>query len=91
MPPITAALRKDLKARAHHLKPVVQIGQKGLTETVSAAVDKALQDHELIKIKFIDHKEEKKELSAKIADATCSEIVGFIGNIVILYRQNEDE
>lgn len=91
MTPITAALRKDLKARAHHIKPVVQIGQKGLTGTLVAAVDKALEDHELIKIKFIEYKEEKNEISSKLSEETHSEIVDFIGNVVIFYRQNEEE
>ncbi len=79
--------RKKLKSAAHHLKPLVQIGQKGLTDTLMKAVEKALVDHELIKIKFGDFKEEKRELSIEIANELRAEIVSTIGNVVILYRK----
>ncbi len=89
MSKLTASQRKKLKSDAHHLNPLVIIGQKGLTKTLIASVEDALKAHELIKIKFNDFKEEKKELSGKIAGETGSEIIGIIGNIVILYRKNE--
>ncbi len=88
---LTIDQRKKLKSAAHHLKPVVQVGRKGMTETLISAVDSALLDHELIKIKFIDYKEERKELSIRIANETGSEIVGIIGNIVIMFRQKEEK
>ncbi len=80
--------RRKLKSLAHHLKPVVQVGQKGLTETLIKAVDKALSDHELIKVKFIDFKDEKRDLASDISTATGSVLVDMIGNMVILYREN---
>jgi RNA-binding protein len=82
--------RKHLRAQAHHLKPVVIVGAKGLTEQLIGSVDTALTDHELIKVKFGEFKEEKKEFSARIAQMTQSELVGLIGNIAIFYRQNSD-
>ncbi len=51
--------RDYLSRKAHGLQPVVQIGKAGLTEPVAAAVDKALEDHELIKVKFVNSKDEK--------------------------------
>ena len=89
MSKLTASQRKKLKSDAHHLNPLVIVGQKGLSKTLIASVEDALKAHELIKIKFNDFKEEKEELSNKIADETGSEIVSIIGNIVILYRKNE--
>ncbi len=80
--------RKYLRAQAHHLKPLVMIGAKGVTETLLGSLDLALKDHELIKVKFGEFKDAKKEISAEIAAATKSELVGLIGNIAILYRQN---
>ena len=62
--------KRKLKSLAHHLKPVVLIGQKGITESLIKAVDKALSDHELIKVKFIDLKDEKRELTEKIVENT---------------------
>jgi RNA-binding protein len=80
--------KKYLRAQAHHLKPLVMVGARGLTNQVIASVDAALQDHELIKVKFGDFKEEKKEISEKIARATRSEFLGIIGHIAIFYRQH---
>ena len=91
MASITGAERKKLKSAAHHLKPVVQIGQKGLTDTLIKAVDDALESHELIKIKFMEYKEDKKQLSYRIAADTSSEVVVIIGNTVILFRENRDK
>lgn len=90
MEPLKGSQRKYLRAQAHHLKPLVMVGAKGVTEQLLGSVDLALKDHELIKIKFIEFKEAKKEISAEIALATHSELVGLIGNIAILYRQHPD-
>jgi RNA-binding protein len=91
MEALTYAVRKKLKAQAHHLKPVVMIGQKGLTDSLIKTIDKALVDHELIKIKFIDYKDEKKELTNEIGEKTNAAIIGLIGNILILYKENPDK
>jgi len=80
--------RKYLRSKAHHLKPLVIIGRNGINKQVIGSVDLALKDHELIKVKFGEFKEAKKEISAEIAQATKSELIGIIGNIAIFYRQN---
>ncbi|MDD4092712.1 MAG: ribosome assembly RNA-binding protein YhbY [Smithellaceae bacterium] len=90
MEPLKGSQRKYLRAQAHHLKPLVMVGAKGVTEQLLGSVDLALKDHELIKVKFGEFKEAKKEISAEIAQATKSELVGLIGNIAILYRQHHD-
>ncbi len=56
---LTNSQKRELKSLAHHLKPVVQIGQKGISENLLKAINQALDDHELIKIKFIDFKDQK--------------------------------
>ena len=86
MEPLKGSQRKYLRAQAHHLTPLVMIGAKGVTEQVLGSVHQALTDHELIKVKFGEFKEAKKEISAEIAQATKSELVGLIGNIAIFYR-----
>lgn len=82
--------KKYLKGLAHSYKPVVHIGQKGLSESLSAALEEALESHELIKIKFIDckEKEQKKELITQLEAATKCEFIGMTGHIAILFRQN---
>ena len=90
MEPLKGSQRKYLRSQAHHLKPLVLIGAKGVTEQLLGSVDLALNDHELIKVKFGEFKETKKEISQEIAKATKSELVGLIGNIAILDRQHPE-
>lgn len=91
MEQLTKEQVKKLKKIAHHLKPLVQIGQKGITDTLISAVNQALEDHELIKIKFIDHKDEKKEVIAEIVKQTKSLLVTIIGNVAIVYKESSNE
>src|SRR5262245_33925097 len=80
--------RRHLRALAHHLKPVVQVRKQGLIENLITTVSQALDAHELIKIKFVDLKSQRRELSYEIARQTQSEVAGLVGNIAILYRQH---
>ena len=84
--------KKYLKGLAHGMKPLVFVGQNGLSPTITKAVDESLEKHELIKVKFIDFKEkgQKKEIAGTIEKETASELVGMIGNIAIFYRQQKD-
>ncbi len=84
--------RKYLRGLAHSLKPVVSIGQKGITDAVIRSIDEALDAHELIKLKFIDfkEKEQKKELIEHIELKNKCEIAGSIGHTVILFRQHKN-
>ncbi len=87
---LSSKQRRKLRALAHELDPVARLGKDGLTEPVIQAVKKALDDHELIKVKFVEHKEEREAIAEDLAKATDSQQAGMIGNIVILYRQNPD-
>ena len=84
--------KKYLKGLGHGMKPLVFIGQKGLSPAVIKAVDEALEKHELIKAKFIDFKEkdQKEEIAGTIEKETASELVGMVGHIAIFYRQQKD-
>ena len=84
--------KKYLKGLVHGMKPLVFVGQKGLSSTVTKAVDESLEKHELIKVKFINFKEKgpKKEMVGFIQKETRSELVGIIGHIAIFYRQQRD-
>ena len=84
-------LKTTLKKRAHSLKPVVMIGQKGLTESVIQEIDVSLLAHELIKVKISGQdKEAKVDTVDKILAATNAHKIQLIGNILVIYRQNED-
>ena len=91
MKTLSGSIRTYLRGQAHHLKPVVMIGQQGVTESVIEAVNQSLDAHELIKIRFNSFKEQKKTLAADIGEQTRSELLGVIGNIAIYYRQQPDK
>jgi RNA-binding protein len=84
--------KKYLKGLAHRLKPVVLIGQNGLTDSVVGSALNALEKHELIKVKFIEHKHknQKKSIAESIGDQTQSEMVGIIGHTAIFYKPHPD-
>lgn len=80
-----------LIADAHHLKPVVMIGYKGLTSNVIAETDQALNTHELIKVKVsVDDKEERRAMMNELCSALNAEPLNLIGNIAIIYRKKAD-
>jgi len=80
--------KKSLKAKCHHLDTVVRLGSNGLTEAVHAEIDLALNSHELIKIKLVGDKEERKELANIIAEWHEAEIINQIGHQLCIYRKN---
>lgn len=90
MEKLKGSQRKWLRGMAHSLRPVVQIGKQGLSESVLGEIEAALSDHELIKVQAAASKEEKQEIGRRIEEATGAEVVGLIGHILILFRQNED-
>ena len=78
-----------LRAKAHYLKSVVLIGEKGLTENVMLEIDLALASHELIKVKASSlPKENKQAFADDITKSTKSSLIQMIGNIFVLYRKN---
>ena len=87
---LTNPQRKYLRGQAHHLDPAVMVGKQGVTDALIVAVNASLAAHELIKIRFIEFKERRKELTAEIAARTGSEVAGIIGHVAILYRQHPE-
>ena len=82
-------MRQQLKAKAHSLKPVVMLGNQGLTDAVSLEINRALNDHELIKVKIATHDRElRNQLFATITESLGAELVQAIGHIGVLYRKN---
>lgn len=82
----------ELKARAHHLNPVVMIGQKGLTESVIQETDTALRAHELIKVRVLgDDREERTAIYQELAAAVDAHPVQHIGKLLVLYRERRED
>lgn len=84
-----AQLRR-LKSMGQALNPVVHVGKAGLTPEVVACTLQALADHELIKVRFEAHKQEKKSLSPELAARTGSHVIQRVGNVLVLFRRNAD-
>ena len=88
---LSGVQRSFLLKKAHDLNPVVMIGKNGLTDPVFSAIEKGLEDHELIKLKFIGFKVDRRELSLSITEKTNSILIKIIGNIAYFYKQSMDE
>jgi RNA-binding protein len=88
---LTNAQLRKLKALAQHLEPIVRVGKSGVSEAFLQSLDEALANHELVKVKFADFKEEKKTLAPLIAQKSSSVLVTRLGNVVVLYREHPDQ
>jgi len=84
--------RRKLRALGHHLAVVVQVGQEGVTGGVIAAVEQALWDHELVKVKVaLAGREGRRAAVEDLARATGSEVAQVLGRTALLYKPNPDE
>ncbi|KQB55119.1 RNA-binding protein [Pseudomonas endophytica] len=87
--PLTQEQKKQYKSIGHHLKPVLTVADNGLTEGVLAELERALGDHELIKIKVnILDRESRLETIAELCKAGKADLVQVIGKMALLYRKN---
>jgi RNA-binding protein len=81
--------RRHLKGLAHPLKPVILMGNAGLTPAVVAETDRALTDHELIKVRLPGAERGERDAAlANLAERTSSALVTRIGHVAVLYRPN---
>lgn len=95
---LTSKQRRFLKGKAHPLKPVVLLGQHGLTDAVIKEADRALDDHELIKVRLGDlagpdekESDARKAAAETLATRTRSDVVGLVGKLVILFRPEPEQ
>jgi len=84
--------RKALKAKAHHLKPVIRVGQKGLSDNLLNETSQALDIHALIKVHVAhDDRDTRSQYMQELAGKSKAEIVSQIGKMCILYRRPTDD
>ena len=89
---LTNAERKELKARAHSLNPVVMVGAAGLTPPVLQEIDRSLGSHELIKVHLAGADRKSRESAAEdIAEALSCAVVQIIGHMLVLFRPTPEE
>lgn len=89
MTELSSKQRKLLEKYAHPLPALVQIGGAGVSEAQTAHIARCLADHELIKVKFNEFKDDKRPLAEQLAAQTDATLVRIIGNVAILYRPAE--
>ena len=86
---LTQEQKKQFKSIGHHLKPIVTIADNGLTENVLAELDRALNDHELIKIQLrLGEREDRKAIVDELRQKSSCILVQSIGKVALVYRKN---
>lgn len=92
MKELTPSERRGLKAQAHHLRPVIMIGEAGLTPPVLKEIDIALKSHELIKIRVLgDDRDRRKGLAGDICTALDASPVQQIGKMLVIFRPRPEQ
>lgn len=84
--PLTNAQIRKFKAAAQLMEPMLKVGKAGLSDGFIRTVSEALEQHELVKIKFAEFKEQKKELAPLLAEKTGSHLVMRVGNVMVLHK-----
>jgi RNA-binding protein len=91
MDQLTNAQIRELKAKAQRMKATLKIGKEGLSPQFLAALDELLSHHALVKVKFDEFKEQKKELTPQLAEESRSHLITRVGNVVVLCRPKAKE
>jgi RNA-binding protein len=90
--PLTSTQKRYLRGLAHTLKPVIMVGNKGISDALLAEFSIALDDHELVKVKLAgDDREERAAQVGKLGEAGHAELVQSIGKVACFYRRNADK
>ena len=82
---------RQLKAQAQKLDAVLKVGKQGLSDEFLKSVDEVLKHHELIKVKFVEFKTERKQLAPMLAEKTASHLIQLVGHVAVLYRAKPSE
>ena len=91
MTTLTGKQRAELRAEAHHLEPLVHVGQHGMSATLIQTLDDALRTHELVKVQLTRSVDVKpRDAAQTLGEATGSAVVQVIGRTATLYRENPE-
>jgi len=89
---LSESQKKYLRGLGHGLKPVVMVGDSGLTESVRAEFERSLEHHELIKVRVkVGDRDERDRVIASLCDSASAQLVQRIGNVALLYRENPEK
>lgn len=90
--PLSGKEKRALRARAHHLNPVVSVGAAGASEALLAELEQALTDHELVKVRIAaDDRDDRRQLIETLCERTGAELVQRIGHTATIYRKRPED
>src|SRR5690625_3366803 len=88
---LTGKQKRYLRAQAHHLKPIFQVGKDGVNQNMIYQINEALEKRELIKITILQNcTDDKQTVAAELTEGTISELVQIIGGMIVLYKESEE-
>ena len=90
MPVIDSKFKRKLRAIGQGLKPVVTVASNGLTDPVIAEINRALDDHELIKIKIAGDRNDRVDVELVLSDFEATDVVQALGNTLLVYRPSKE-
>ncbi|MFK7896982.1 MAG: ribosome assembly RNA-binding protein YhbY [Myxococcota bacterium] len=87
---VTGAQKRHLRGLAHKIRPIVFVGEGGISASVAGALDDALTAHELVKVR-LRQPNDKKSAAQSLSEATGAALCGVVGHTVVLYRPHPEE
>lgn len=88
---LTGNQKRFLRSKAHHLKPIFQVGKDGVNENMIIQINEALEKRELLKVSILQNCLESKEtVTEKLAEGTSAEVVQVIGRNIVLYKESKE-
>ncbi|RDW21736.1 ribosome assembly RNA-binding protein YhbY [Oceanobacillus chungangensis] len=88
---LTGKQKRFLRSKAHHLKPIFQVGKEGVNENMVKQIGEALEKRELLKVSILQNcSDDKDTVAAQLSEGTAADVVQIIGNNIVLYRESEE-
>ncbi|BAB05044.1 ribosome assembly RNA-binding protein YhbY [Halalkalibacterium halodurans] len=89
---LTGKQKRFLRAKAHHLQPIFQVGKGGVNENMVKQISEALEARELIKVSVLQNcEEDRDEVAEALATGAEAELVQVIGNVIVLYKESKEQ
>lgn len=86
---LTGKQKRYLRSKAHHLKPIFQVGKEGVNDNMITQINEALEKRELIKVTVLQNcLDDKEDVASELVEGTNAELVQIIGAIIILYKES---
>lgn len=89
---LTGKQKRFLRAKAHHLSPIFQVGKGGVNENMVKQIEEALEKRELIKVSILQNcDEDRYEVAEALSQQANAELVQVIGHVIVLYKESKEK